>query len=125
MVVLAVAKFLFYLYGWLWMLRPRRAESMKAVLNLFYLGFLGLDKGDVEIVKLDDVELVTRCRNPCPILKLSLLLKIDTKVACKKVSQPVCEYVLRKLNPCLAFQRNYNHIRPYSESCEERIYFKE
>jgi len=124
MLVLAVAKFLFYLYGWLWTLKPKRVESMRDVLALFYLGFLGLDERDVEVVKLDDFELITRCRNPCPILRLSLLLKIDTKSACKIVSEPVCKYVLHRLNPRLAFERNYNHIRPYSESCEERIYLK-
>ncbi len=96
---------------------------MRDVLNLFYFGFLGLDEGDVEVVRLNDGELVTRCRNPCPILKLSHMLRVDTRVACKTVSQPVCEYVLHKLNPRLTFERNYNHIRPYSESCEERIYF--
>jgi hypothetical protein len=123
-VVLAVAKFLFYLYGLLWTLRPRRAGTVKDVLNLFYLGFLGLDGGDVEVVRFDHFELVTRCRNPCLILRLSLMLKIDTRVACRMVSEPVCKYVLHKLNPRLAFERNYNHIRPYSESCEERVYFK-
>jgi hypothetical protein len=97
---------------------------MRDVFNLFYLGFLGLDEGNVEVVKLDDFELVTHCRNLCPILRLSLMLKIDTRVACRIVSEPVCKYVLSKLNPRLAFERNYNHIRPYSESCEERVYLK-
>jgi len=83
MFVLAVTKFLFYLYGWLWTLRPKRVGLMRDVLALFYLGFLGLDERDVEVVKLDDFELITRCRNPCPILRLSLMLKIDTKLACK------------------------------------------
>jgi hypothetical protein len=36
------------------MLKPKRVESMRDVLALFYLGFLGLDEGDVEVVKLDD-----------------------------------------------------------------------
>jgi hypothetical protein len=124
MTVLAFAKLLFYFYGWLWTVKPRRAGSMKDVLDLFYFDFLGLREEDVEVVKLDDFELITRCRNPCPILKLSLMLKVDTRVACKIVSEPVCKYVLNKLNPGLAFERNYSHIRPYSDSCEERIYFK-
>jgi hypothetical protein len=124
MFVLAIAKFLFYFYGWLWTLKPKRVEPMRDVLALFYLGFIGLDERDVEVVKLDDFELVTHCRNPCPILRLSILLKIDTKLACKIVSEPICKYVLHRLNPRLVFERNYNHIRPYSESCEERIYLK-
>jgi len=52
------------------------------------------------------------------------MLKIDARVACKIVSEPLGKYVLNKLNPGLAFERNYSHIRPYSDSCEERIYFK-
>jgi hypothetical protein len=32
--------------------------------------------------------------------------------------------VLGKMNPKLAFERNYGWIRPFKESCEERIYLK-
>ena len=92
------------------------------ILDLFYLDFLRLGKREVEVIKLDEHELVTRCRNRCPILELSLRLDVDTKLACRVISEPVCRYVLRKLNPHLVFKRNYNHIRPYAESCEERIY---
>jgi len=122
MCILVVAKYLFYLYAWLWCLRRRRVETTTDILKLFYLDFLRLDKRDVEVIRLDEQELVTHCRNRCLILELSLRLKVDTKLACKVVSEPVCKYVLHKLNPRLVFERNYNHIRPYAESCEERIY---
>jgi len=124
MIVLNIAKFLFYLHGWLWTIKPKHVRSMRDVLDLFYLGFLGLGEGDVEVVKLNDFELVTRCKNQCPILRLSIMLKIDTRVACKIISEPVCKYVLHRLDSRLNFERNYNHIRPYSGSCEERIYLK-
>jgi hypothetical protein len=124
MLILLIAKYSFYFLGWLWTLKPRKVESMNDVLNLFYIKFLRLRESDIEVVKLDDRELITRAKNPCPILKLSLILKIDTKISCKIISEPVCIYVLRKLNPKLKFERNYNHIRPYSESCEERIYLQ-
>lgn len=122
--VLAFSEAIFYIYALIWTIKPRKANSMKEVLDLFYLDFLRLNKSDVEVVKIDENELITRCRNPCPILKLSLMLNVDTKISCRIVSEPVCKYVLRKLNPHLVFQRNYNHIRPYSDSCEERIYFE-
>jgi hypothetical protein len=70
---------------------------MKDVLDLFYLGFLRLDEGDVEVVELVDSQLVALFRNPCPILRLSIMLKIETKVACRIVSGPVCKYVLASL----------------------------
>jgi len=119
--ILPLARASFFLYGFLWTLKPRRARSLKEVLKLFYLDFLRVEEEDVEVLKLDDEELVTRCRNPCPILKLSLRFNLDTRRVCREVSEPVCRYVLSKLNPCLVFERNYGHIRPYEESCEERI----
>lgn len=122
MSILVAAKLLFHLYGWLWTLKPRRVERVSEILNLFYLTFLRLNKADVEVIKLDSRELVTRCRNRCPILELSVNLNVDTRLACRVVSEPVCRYVLHKLNPRLVFERNYNHIRPYAESCEEHIY---
>jgi hypothetical protein len=122
--VLAFSEAIFYIYALIWTIKPRKANSMKEVLDLFYLDFLRLNKSDVEVVKLDENELITRCRNPCPILKLSLILNVDTKISCRIVSEPVCKYVLHKLNSHLVFQRNYNHIRPYSDSCEERIYLE-
>ena len=122
--VLAFSEAIFYIYALIWTIKPRKANSMKEVLDLFYLDFLRLNKSDVEVVKIDENELITRCRNPCPILKLSLILNVDTRISCRIVSEPVCKYVLHKLNPHLVFQRNYNHIRPYSDSCEERIYFE-
>ena len=121
---MVAAKYLFYFYARLWCLRHRKVETTVDILNLFYLDFLRLDKRDVEVIKLDEHELVTRCRNRCPILELSLKLKVDTKLACRIISEPVCRYVLHKLNARLVFERNYNHIRPYAESCEERIYLR-
>lgn len=120
--VLLLAKLSFYLYGLLWLMRARRARSLSEVYELFYIDFLRLRREDVEVVRVSDRELVTRSRNPCPVLKLSLLLRLDTRYVCRYVSEPVCRYVLERLSPGLAFERNYERIRPYSDSCEERIY---
>ncbi|MEM3579530.1 MAG: hypothetical protein QXL54_04850 [Candidatus Bathyarchaeia archaeon] len=64
------------------------------------------------------------CRNPCPILWLALRLNLDTKKVCREVSEPVCRYVLRRMDKALVFERNYSYIGPYKESCEERIYLR-
>jgi len=106
------------------MIKPKIANSMSDALKLFYRDFLRVNRKDIEVVRLTDNELITRCKNPCPVLRLSVLPKVDTKEACRKVSEPVCKYVLRKMNPKLAFERNYGWIRPFKESCEERIYLK-
>jgi hypothetical protein len=121
---LILAKTIFYFYGFLWTINLRKVDSMKDVFKLFYIDFLRIDKRYIEIVKINENELVTRCKNPCPILKLSLFFNLNTRYVCKIISEPVCKYVLHKMNPRLVFERNYNHIRPYKESCEERIYFK-
>jgi hypothetical protein len=122
---LALARIIFYLKGFVWLLKRRRAYSMEDVLKLFYMDFLKIDEKHIEVVKLDENELITRCSNPCPILELAKRLNLDTKHVCKEVSEPVCIFVLNKLNPRLVFERNYEHIRPYVESCEERIYWRQ
>ncbi|MCS7139410.1 MAG: hypothetical protein N3F04_00725 [Candidatus Nezhaarchaeota archaeon] len=122
--VLFLAKLFFYFYGFMWALGAPKARKVSEVLELFYIRFLRVQRNHVEVVKLDDYELVTRCRNPCPILWLSLRLSLDTKFTCRYISEPVCKYVLKRLNPNLVFERNYNGIRPYKDYCEERILLK-
>jgi len=55
---------------------------MSDVLELFYLEFLRVDRREIEVVKLAEDELITRCKNPCPILRLSELLSVDARHAC-------------------------------------------
>ncbi|MEM2200945.1 MAG: hypothetical protein QW162_03615 [Ignisphaera sp.] len=107
---LFLALSIFYLYGFLWTVKPRRIKDMKDLLKVFYYDFLKLDEEDVEVVKIGDAELITISRNPCPILKLTQKLNMDTKYTCKLVSETVCKYVLKRINPDLVFERNYNHI---------------
>ncbi|MEM1816947.1 MAG: hypothetical protein QW432_06195 [Desulfurococcaceae archaeon] len=111
----------FYIYGFLWTRISRRVSSMKGILQLFYYDFLRLKPEHVEVIKLTDSELVTISRNPCPILRLTLLLGLDTKFTCKVISETVCKYVLRQLDPNLVFERDYSYIRPYRDGCLERI----
>ncbi|MEM1553393.1 MAG: hypothetical protein QXS51_00010 [Thermoproteota archaeon] len=122
--LILIARTIFYLKGVAWVLKGKRARSMQEVLKLFYMDFLQIEKKHIEVVKLTDDELVARCNNPCPILDLALRFRLDTKYFCKKVSEPVCKFVLSSLNPNLVFERNYEHIRPYAKSCEERIYWR-
>ncbi|MEM4576095.1 MAG: hypothetical protein QW701_01385 [Candidatus Nezhaarchaeales archaeon] len=122
--VLFLAKQIFYPYGLLWTLSAPKASNVNEILELFYFKFLRIRMRDIEVVKLTNTELITRCRNPCPILKFTLLLGLDTRFTCKYVSEPVCNYVLKKLNDRIVFERNYNHIRPYKDSCEERIFVR-
>ncbi|MEM0065857.1 MAG: hypothetical protein QXT76_00515 [Sulfolobales archaeon] len=123
-VIISIAKCLFFAYALVWLLGARKVISIDDVVNTFYIDFLRLRREYVEVVRVSECEVVTRCRNPCPILSLALKRGLDTRYVCREVSEPVCRYVLRKLNPDLVFERNYEWIRPYSESCEERIALK-
>jgi hypothetical protein len=123
-VLIYLAKIMFYIYALIWLLKRRRVSKVDEVLNVFYLDFLRIKEGDVEVVRISEYEVITKCRNPCPILTLAMKLRLDTKYVCKEVSEPVCRYVLRKLNPNLVFERDYSNIRPYSDGCVERISIK-
>jgi len=112
----------FYLYAHMWLLRDRRANSMRDLYEIFYIDFLALKPKDVEIVKLTDEELITISRNPCPILKLAMMLKMDTKYVCRFISETVCRHVLKHIDERLVFERDYDYIRPYRDGCRERIY---
>lgn len=123
--LLLIALTVFAVYGFLWTLKPRKIVNMDDLLKQFYYGFLRLKVDDVEVVKLTDKELITISRNPCPILKLTTLLNMDTRYTCRLISETVCRYVLKRINPKLAFERDYNYIRPYKDGCMERIYLKD
>jgi len=123
-ILLTLSLFVFYLYGFLWTLKPRKIETMKDVFELFYIDFLLLKREQVEVVELTDTELVTVSRNPCPILRLTLTLGMDTRYTCRLVSETVCRYVLRRMDPRLVFERDYNHIRPYADGCLERVFLR-
>ena len=114
----------FYSYGFLWTLKPRRIGTMKDVFELFYIRFLRLEREHVEILELTDRELVTVSINPCPILRLTLILGMDTRYTCRLVSETVCRHVLKRMDPKLVFERDYSHIRPYGDGCLERILLK-
>ncbi|MCQ5337478.1 MAG: hypothetical protein NO475_04740 [Candidatus Methanomethylicia archaeon] len=123
-IILFMARSIFYIYGFLWTIIPKRYDSIEEIINDFYINFLRIDKKYVHILKINKREAIIRCDNPCPILKLSMILKLDTKFVCRYISEPVCEYVLKRMNSKIIFKRNYDHIRPYKESCEEHIYFQ-
>jgi hypothetical protein len=122
--ILYIGLVVFYVYGLAWcLLRRNSVRSTEDVLRVFYYDFLRLRREHVIVEKLTSSELVTVSINPCPILRLSLLLGVDTRYSCKLISETVCRRVLKCLNQDLVFTRDYNYIRPYSSGCRERIYF--
>lgn len=76
---------------------------------------------DGEIVEHSEKRLVMRWRNPCPTLEACKKLGLDTREVCKKVYEQPVEEFLKRLDPRLRFDRNYEAIRPYTSYCEEII----
>jgi len=115
----------FYIFALKWHLNNKRKIPNKItsrdILKLFYFDFLKIPKKDCEIIEMINNKLITRCKNKCPILDFSLNLNIDTKKSCRRISEGPCKYFLRKLDKNIIFRRNYDHIRPYWEDCEEVI----
>ena len=115
----------FYINALRWHLKNKKPNNIttKDIYKLFYLDFLDVPKKDCKIIDMTKNRLVTRCINKCPILDLSLLLGLDTKISCKRISEGPCKYFLRKLDKNIVFSRNYNHIRPFKKDCEETIIY--
>jgi hypothetical protein len=115
----------FYIYAFIWHSKNKKRIpnkiTPKDILELFYLDFLNIQKKDCKIIEITKNKLITRCKNKCPILELSQNLNIDTKKSCRQISEGPCKYFLKKLDKNIYFKRNYNHIRPYKEDCEEVI----
>jgi len=109
-----------------WHRRNKTSENvtMEDIYKLFYLDFLKVPVEDFLIIEMTDERLVTRCKNRCPILDFSRMMNIDTKKSCKFVSEGPCKFFLRKLDKNIVFKRNYDHIRPYCDDCEETIILK-
>jgi len=123
-IILYTGLAVFYTYGVFWcIVKKNSVKNTSDVLRVFYYGFLRLRREHVIVEKLTSKELVVVSVNPCPILKLSLLLGIDTRYSCKLISETVCKRVLKCFNSRLVFTRDYNYIRPYSSGCREKIYF--
>jgi len=116
----------FYIYAFKWHLKNKIKKEItgKDILELFYLDFLKVPKEDCLVLEMTKDKLITRCKNKCPILDISLFLKIDTKISCKRLSEGPCKFFLRKLDKNIIFIRNYDHIRPYKNDCEEIIIIK-
>lgn len=114
---------IFYISVFFWILFHKIPEkiTIKDIYQIFYIQFLKVPLNNCMIVKMTDTELITRCDNECFILNISLKLGIDTKDSCKKISEGSCKYFLKKLSKKIIFERNYNHIRPKTTTCEEKI----
>ncbi len=97
-------------------------DPIEDAYNVFYVSYLKIScPKDGEIVRKNKKEIITRWHNKCPILDACKKLGLDTKIICKEVYHRPSQVFLSKIDKRLKFDRNYNHIRPYTPYCEEII----
>jgi hypothetical protein len=88
----------------------------------FYEKYLKVSlPNDGEIVEYSENKIVMRWWNPCPTLEACKKFGLDTREICKKAYQRPVQEFLQQINSHLRFDRNYEHIRPYADYCEEII----
>jgi len=82
---------------------------------------IGIRGEEAPIIYKTNNKIVFHSRNFCPSLEACKILGLDTRVICKAVFEKSTDALIKKINPKLRFERNYNNIRPYTSYCEEII----
>ena len=98
-----------------------KGTPVEQAYRIFYLDYLKINPNDVKIIEKSKNKIITRWRNPCPVLKACKILGLDTRKICKKAYDDSAQAFISKIDPKLKFKRNYNKIRPYFDYCEETI----
>jgi hypothetical protein len=81
----------------------------------------GIGQEEAPVIEKNDREVVFHSKNFCPTLEACKILGLDTRYICKHYNEESTDSLIKQVDKSLAFQRNYEKIRPYSEYCEERI----
>jgi tRNA(adenine34) deaminase len=86
-----------------------------------FLQKLGISEDQAPIVRCDEKHLILHSRNFCPTLEACNVLGLDTGFVCKYLTEKPTTDLIRQIHPKLRFTRNYKHLRPHSDYCEEMI----
>ncbi|MGE5140437.1 MAG: nucleoside deaminase, partial [Rudaea sp.] len=97
-----------------------RSDLVMAGYNLM-LTKLGIDAGQAPVIERSGHRVVFRSQNFCPTLEACRLLDLDTRQVCRLMTEEPMGRLLQELDGRLIFSRNYDHLRPYADSCEETI----
>ena len=85
---------------------------------------LEIKEDQAPVVRKDETTIVFHSRNFCPTLAACTILQLDTRRVCRLYNEKSIDALVKQVDPRLAFSRNYEIIRPYSEYCEESISMK-
>jgi tRNA(adenine34) deaminase len=104
--------------------QPELNRSGGAILDQAYAVFLrklNLSTADAPMVSRTPTSIVVHSRNFCPTLEACKILGLDTRLICARLTERPMDALLKQIDPCLTFSRNYDCIRPQAEYCEEVI----
>lgn len=82
---------------------------------------LNITEAEAPVVAKSERELVFRSKNFCPTLEACKILGLDTQTICRKLNENSTDALVKQVNPCLTFSRNYQKLRPHTNYCEEKI----
>jgi tRNA(Arg) A34 adenosine deaminase TadA len=80
-----------------------------------------ITEDEAPVIAKSDREIVFHSKNFCPTLEACKILKLDTRIICKKLNENSTDILIKQIDPRLEFSRNYKKLRPYTEYCEEMI----
>jgi hypothetical protein len=80
-----------------------------------------INEAQAPVVAKSEREIVFHSQNFCPTLEACKILGLDTRDICRKLNENATDALVKQVNPCLEFSRNYAKLRPYTDYCEEKI----
>lgn len=99
------------------------ARDPLAVAYHVLLSRLGVQEEQAPVVRRNEREIVFHSKNCCPTLEACKILGLDTRKVCRLYNEKSTDALVRQVDSRLRFSRNYERIRPYTDSCEESISF--
>jgi tRNA(adenine34) deaminase len=96
------------------------ADPLQAAYT-FFLAKLRIEASDAPVAARSEHELVIPAQNFCPTLEACKLLGLDTRVVCRLVTERPADALVKRVDPRLVFNRNYERLRSYADVCEEQI----
>jgi tRNA(adenine34) deaminase len=100
-----------------------KGDALTAGYKLLLKRF-NITEAQAPVVAKSEHEVVFHSQNFCPTLEACKILGLDTRDICRKLNENATDALLKQVNPCLEFSRNYQKLRPYTDYCEEKITHK-
>ena len=82
---------------------------------------LGIDEDGAPVVEKTGKKIMFHSKNFCPTLEACKILGFDTGEVCRAITEKPTEELIKKINPRLRFERNYDKLRPCCDYCEEWV----